>query len=69
MPQGGEGTHGSVNQKAGMYFGPEHSNDHPQSGLSLHGKNQFPDISVPGMCPTVLKQESADLQVGSCIIL
>jgi isopenicillin N synthase-like dioxygenase len=67
MPQGGEGTHGSVDQKAGMYFGPEHSNDHPQFGLPLHGKNQFPDISVPGMRPAVLEYIKQVTELGKII--
>jgi isopenicillin N synthase-like dioxygenase len=67
MPQGGEGTHGNVDQKAGMYFGPEHPSDHPQSGLPLHGKNQFPDATVPGMRPAVLQYIEQVTELGKAV--
>ncbi|KAF4583642.1 iron/ascorbate-dependent oxidoreductase family protein [Pleurotus pulmonarius] len=54
MPHGGEATHGHLDHKVGMYFGPEHPDDHPHAGLPLHGKNRFPDDSVPAMRPAVL---------------
>jgi isopenicillin N synthase-like dioxygenase len=35
MPRGGEATHGSTDQKEGMYFGPEHQDSHHHAGLPL----------------------------------
>lgn len=55
MPHGGEGTHGRTDHKEGLYAGPEHPDDHRHAGMPLHGKNQFPDSSIPAMRPTVLK--------------
>lgn len=68
MPHGGEGTKGRVDQKSGMYFGPEHPDDHPQTGLPLHGKNQFPDDSVPGMRPAVLEYIRQMTELGKAIV-
>ncbi|KAJ7686590.1 hypothetical protein B0H17DRAFT_1072042 [Mycena rosella] len=55
MPLGGEGTHGRVDCKEGIYFGPEHADAHPLLGMPLHGKNQFlPAAQVLGMQAAVL---------------
>lgn len=35
MPRGGEATHGFTDHKEGMYFGPEHPENHHHSGLPL----------------------------------
>lgn len=67
LPYGGEGTHGSVDQKEGIYFGPEHPDSHPQAGLPLHGKNQFPDASIPGMRPAVLQYINDVTELGKSI--
>lgn len=67
MPYGGEGTRGRVDQKDGMYFGPEHPDDHPQAGLPLHGKNQFPDATVPEMRPAVLRYIEEVTEMGKTI--
>ncbi|KAJ7653822.1 hypothetical protein B0H17DRAFT_1214531 [Mycena rosella] len=50
MPLGGEGTHGRVDRKEGIYFGPEHADDHPLLGMPLHGKNQFPPATQVPAC-------------------
>ncbi len=44
FPVGGELTSGRPDRKEGVYFGAEHSPDHPQvqNGTALHGANQFP---------------------------
>ncbi|KAF9468448.1 hypothetical protein BDZ94DRAFT_1184148 [Collybia nuda] len=67
MPYGGEGTRGRVDQKEGIYFGPEHPDDHPQIGLPLHGKNQFPDATVPEMRPAVLQYIKEVSEMGKTI--
>jgi len=67
MPFGGEKTHGRKDQKAGMYFGPEHPDDHLQKGQPLHGKNQFPDKAVPGMRPAVLEYIKQVTELGKTI--
>lgn len=45
FPVGGELTSGAPDQKEGIYFGSELSDDDPRvaSGLPLHGRNLFPD--------------------------
>jgi isopenicillin N synthase-like dioxygenase len=35
MPRGGEATHGFMDHKEGMYFGPEHQVNHRHAGLPL----------------------------------
>lgn len=67
MPLGGEGTHGRVDHKEGIYFGPEHPDDHPHTGLPLHGKNQFPDASIPAMRPAVLEYIAQITSLGKLI--
>ncbi len=48
FPVGGELTSGIPDRKEGIYFGVEHSPDHPRAaaGTALHGQNQFPDEPV-----------------------
>lgn len=67
MPHGGEGTHGRLDQKSGMYFGPEHPDDHPQAGLPLHGNNQFPDETIPAMRPAVIEYIKQVTELGKTI--
>lgn len=67
MPLGGEGTHGRIDHKEGVYCGPEHPDDHRHSGLPLHGKNQFPDASIPAMRPTVLEYIEQITHLGKTI--
>jgi isopenicillin N synthase-like dioxygenase len=55
MPLGGEQTHGRLDWKEGLYVGTEHADDHPLSGMPLHGKNQFPDEALPHMRHDVLQ--------------
>src|SRR6202008_530350 len=67
MPLGGEHTHGKLDHKEGMYFGPEQSADHPQAGMPLHGKNQFPDDALPDMRATVLTYIDQVTDLGKTI--
>lgn len=67
MPLGGEGTHGRTDRKEGIYFGPEHSKEHPLIGLPLHGQNQFPDEAVPNMRPTVLEYIAQITELGKTV--
>lgn len=57
MPQGGEETHGRVDRKEGLYVGSEMPLDHPRvkAGVPLHGRNLFPDDTVPGLRSCVLR--------------
>ncbi|KAJ7668738.1 2OG-Fe(II) oxygenase [Mycena polygramma] len=69
MPLGGEGTHGRVDHKEGIYFGPEHADDHPLVGMPLHGKNQFPsEAQVAGMRKTVLEYIAEVTKVGIAVV-
>ncbi|KAJ7125189.1 hypothetical protein C8R44DRAFT_669312 [Mycena epipterygia] len=68
MPLGGEGTHGRVDRKEGVYFGPEHADDHPLTGMPLHGKNQFPtEAQVPAMREAILAYIEAVTAVGIAV--
>ncbi|GBE87209.1 hypothetical protein SCP_1004560 [Sparassis crispa] len=67
MPLGGEGTHGRVDRKEGMYFGPEHPDDHRHTGMPLHGKNQFPDATIPAMRPTILQYIDEIVALGTLV--
>ncbi|KAJ7104545.1 hypothetical protein C8R43DRAFT_1140983 [Mycena crocata] len=69
MPLGGEGTHGRVDRKEGIYFGPEHADNHPLVGMPLHGQNQFPsEAQVPSMRKAVLEYIAAVTQVGIAVV-
>ncbi|KAJ7481203.1 hypothetical protein B0H11DRAFT_2157857 [Mycena galericulata] len=69
MPFGGEGTHGRVDRKEGVYFGPEHADDHPLVGMPLHGRNQFPaEAQVPGMRRAVLEYIAEVTKVGIAVV-
>ena len=48
FPVGDELTSGKPDQKEGIYFGAELSNDHPKvkEGIPLHGQNLFPPIET-----------------------
>jgi len=67
MRKGGEGTHGHVDHKEGLYFGKEHEDNHPNKGLPLHGKNQFP-VSIPEMKPAVLLYIDAVVDLGQALM-
>ncbi|KAF7315078.1 2OG-Fe(II) oxygenase [Mycena indigotica] len=69
MPLGGEGTHGRTDHKEGIYFGPEHPDDHPLLGMPLHGKNQFPSQDqVPEMRETVLEYIAQVTLLGTLVV-
>src|SRR3569833_2153174 len=67
MPVGGEHSHGRVDWKEGLYFGPELADDHPHAGLPLHGKNLFPDQALPGMRDVVLEYMEQVMQLGKTL--
>jgi isopenicillin N synthase-like dioxygenase len=67
MPIGGEGTHGRVDHKEGLYMGPEHPDTHPKIGLPLHGKNQFPDKEIPEFRPTALQYVDEIVELGKTL--
>ena len=67
MPLGGEHTHGHLDWKEGFYVGPEHSDNHPLSGLPLHGQNQFPDLEIPEMRRIVLDYVGQVTELGSSL--
>ncbi len=62
---GDELTSGKPDQKEGVYFGSELSDDHPevQAGTPMHGRNLFPQ-TLPDFGPTVLEYMAAVEQVG-----
>jgi isopenicillin N synthase-like dioxygenase len=55
FPVGDELTSGQPDQKEGIYFGAELTEDHPlvKAGTPLHGRNLFPDL--PNFRETVLE--------------
>ncbi|KAL0958680.1 hypothetical protein HGRIS_014012 [Hohenbuehelia grisea] len=67
MPKGGEATHGHLDHKEGMYFGPEHPDDHRHAGLPLHGRNRFPDDTVPEMRHAVLAWIDQITNLGNAV--
>jgi isopenicillin N synthase-like dioxygenase len=56
MPLGGEQSRGRVDQKEGLYVGPEHGPEHPhcKAQTPLYGRNLFPDQTLPSLRPAVL---------------
>lgn len=54
MPFGGENTHGKLDEKEGLYLGPEHLESDPHMGTPLYGKNLFPDEVLPKFRQTSL---------------
>jgi len=68
FPVGDELTSGQPDQKEGIYFGSELSDDHPRvmSGTLLHGKNLFP--AIPGFRDTVLKWIEQMTQLGHTLM-
>ncbi|MEK6236605.1 MAG: hypothetical protein N2C14_18000, partial [Planctomycetales bacterium] len=68
FPVGAELTLGQPDQKEGIYFGAELSDDHPQvkSGTPLHGRNLFPEI--PGYRETVLDYLDAMTRLGHALM-
>ncbi|KAG7086501.1 hypothetical protein E1B28_002454 [Marasmius oreades] len=70
MPFSGESTHGVVDRKEGVYFGPEHPATHELNGMPLHGVNQFPpDADVPGMRDAVLKYIELITELGKTLTM
>ncbi|XP_021968121.1 probable iron/ascorbate oxidoreductase DDB_G0283291 [Folsomia candida] len=57
FPPGGEQTSGIPDAKEGIYFGTELGPDHPRvkAGTPLHGKNLWPDHTVPKLRPIILE--------------
>ncbi|KAI8805137.1 2OG-Fe(II) oxygenase [Cladochytrium replicatum] len=70
MPNGGEKTHGSTDNKEGLYVGPEHGPDHTRvkSSTPLYGPNQFPDAVLPNLRPAVLSYIEAGTGLGQRIM-
>lgn len=68
FPLGGELTSGKPDWKEGLYFGKEHSPNHPRvkAGIPLHGQNLFPDI--PGFRETVLAYLEAMAKLGDVLM-
>lgn len=66
---GDELTSGRPDQKEGLYFGQELSEDHPEvrAGTPMHGRNLFPDF-VPGLAETVLEYMQACERVGHALM-
>jgi len=65
---GEELTSGRPDQKEGLYFGAELSDDHPKviADVPLHGRNLFPDI--PGFRETVLEYMDAMTRLGHVLM-
>ncbi|MBE9182804.1 isopenicillin N synthase family oxygenase [Oculatella sp. LEGE 06141] len=65
FPVGGELTSGKPDQKEGLYFGAELSENHPlvKAGVPMHGRNLFP-ASSPDWRETVLAYLEAMTQLG-----
>ncbi|KAL6067775.1 Iron oxidase [Balamuthia mandrillaris] len=70
MPMGGEGTHGQVDVKDGLYLGPEHGLDHHRvkAKTPLYGPNQIPDVQLPELRPTVQAYLDEMKRVGDLIM-
>ena len=56
-----------THRNQGLYFGPEHPANHALAGAPLHGKNQFPDSSIPEMRPTVLEYIDKIIELGKLL--
>ncbi|KAH8822025.1 2OG-Fe(II) oxygenase [Xylogone sp. PMI_703] len=67
MPLGGEHTHGQQDWKEGFYIGPEHDDDHPLTGMPLHGHNRFPDSTLPNMRGNVMAYVEQVSQLGKAL--
>lgn len=67
MPLGGEQTHGHQDWKEGLYIGPEHTEDHPLSGMPLHGRNRFPDAALPNMRPDIMEYVDQVTELGKTL--
>lgn len=69
FPVGAELTSGKPDQKEGLYFGAELSEDHPKvrAGVPLHGRNLFPEL--PGLKETVLEYMNAMTQLGHLLMV
>lgn len=68
FPVGAELTSGKPDQKEGLYFGSELSEDHPnvQAAIPLHGRNLFPEL--PGFKATVLEYLESMTLLGHRLI-
>jgi isopenicillin N synthase-like dioxygenase len=64
MPLGGDQSHGHIGWKEDLYVGPEHADDHPLVGLSLHGKNEFPHQVILNMRREVLEYVNEVTKLG-----
>ena len=60
-------THGKLDHKEGMYFGPEQSADHCHASMPLHGKNQFPDEAIADMRAAILTYIDQVTELGKTI--
>ena len=69
FPVGGELTAGRPDLKEGIYFGAEHSRDHPgvRAGLPLHGANLFPAFPA-ALRPLVHDYMSAMTTLGQQVL-
>lgn len=69
FPVGGELTSGLPDQKEGIYFGAELSNEHPLvvAGVPLHGANLFP-TEIPEMRPATLRYLAAMTDLGGALM-
>jgi isopenicillin N synthase-like dioxygenase len=68
FPVGNELTSGRPDQKEGIYFGAELSDDHPavQARKPMHGRNLFPEI--PGFREAVLQYIDLLTQLGHALM-
>jgi isopenicillin N synthase-like dioxygenase len=68
FPVGDELTSGKPDQKEGIYFGAELTEDHPlvKAGTPLHGRNLFPDL--PNFRKTVLEYLAAMTKLGHTLM-
>lgn len=70
FPVGGELTANSPDLKEGLYFGEEHSADHPGvvSGWPMHGQNLWPGGTYAEMKPTVRAYMNACSKLGERLL-
>lgn len=68
FPVGAELTLDRPDQKEGLYFGAELTEDHPKvaARVPLHGRNLFP--AIPGFRETVLEYMGAMTRLGHAIL-
>ena len=56
-----------THRNQGLYFGPEHPANHALAGAPLHGKNQFPDSTIPEMRAIVLGYIDKIIELGKLL--